>query len=313
MFQLYKNRNFNEIISDTFNFFKVHGKNYFSNYIAINGGILLVLIVLLYFFMKVFFDGLFSNGTPNTESYIENYLAQNFNLFIGYGILAFVLILILTFVSNLYPIAYLKLVEKNEETNLKNILNYIKSKIGKSLIFFFLSLVVLFPLAMILMALCIALCFIIIGFPLLFIVIPAIFISIYFSYYNYITTNDGYFDSIAKGYKLFMKKPWPLIGSTFVVYMIVNTLVTFVSFIPYFAGIFSLFLNIETQNRENIQDGITFAVIMFGLTFVLSITLNYLLQNIISVNQGIMYYTMINETENKSAISEIDQIGIYEE
>lgn len=313
MFQLYKNRNFNEIISDTFNFFKVHGKNYFSNYIAINGGILLVLIVLLYFFMKVFFDGLFSNGTPNTESYIENYLAQNFNLFIGYGILAFVLILILTFVSNLYPIAYLKLVEKNEETNLKNILNYIKSKIGKSLIFFFLSLVVLFPLAMILMALCIALCFIIIGFPLLFIVIPAIFISIYFSYYNYITTNDSYFDSIAKGYKLFMKKPWPLIGSTFVVYMIVNTLVTFVSFIPYFAGIFSLFFNIETQNRENIQDGITFAVIMFGLTFVLSITLNYLLQNIISVNQGIMYYTMINETENKSAISEIDQIGIYEE
>lgn len=313
MFQLYKNRNFNEIISDTFNFFKVHGKNYFANYIAINGGILLVLIVLLYFFIKVFFDGLFSNGTPNTESYIENYLVQNFDLFIGYGILAFVLILILTFVSNLYPIAYLKLIEKNEETNLKNILNYIKSKIGRSLAFFFLSLVILFPLAIILMALCIALCFIIIGIPLLFIVIPAIFISINFSYYNYITTNDSYFDSIAKGYKLFMKKPWPLIGSTFVVYMIVNTLVTFVSFIPYFAGIFSLVFNIETQNRENILEGFSFAMIMFGLTFILSITLNYLLQNIITVNQGIMYYTMINETENKSAISEIDQIGIYEE
>ena len=49
MFQLYKKRDFNELVSDTFDFFKIHGKNYFKNYFIINGGFLLILVVLLYF------------------------------------------------------------------------------------------------------------------------------------------------------------------------------------------------------------------------------------------------------------------------
>ena len=225
MFQLYKKRNLSELIGDTFNFFKAHGKNYFANYIVINGGLLLVLIVLLYFFMKIFYDGLFSNGNINTGTGFENYFLENMELFIGYGIVAFILILMLTFINSLYPIAYLKLIEKNEETNAINIWKYIKSKIGKSLVFLLLSLVTLFPIAILLGIVCFALVFILIGIPLLFIVIPAVFTCISFAYYNYITTNDGYFDSVSKGYKLFIKKPWPLIGSTVILYFIVNTLV----------------------------------------------------------------------------------------
>lgn len=313
MFQLYKRRNFNELIGDTFNFFKAHGKNYFANYIAINGGLLLVLIVLFYFAFKIFYEGAFVNGARTSGNAFENYLLENINLFIVYGIGAFILILILTFINSLYPIAYLKLVEKNEETNTTNIWKYIKSKIGKSFIFFLLSLVTLIPVAVILGFLCFALVFILIGIPLLLIVIPAVFICISFAYYNYITTNDGYFDSVSKGYKLFIKKPWPLIGSTIIIYFIVNTVVSFISFIPYFIGIFGLVFNIETQNNENIQENISFIMIMVGLTFVLSISLNYLLQNIVSVNQGIMFYSMIDETENTSKISEIDLIGSNEE
>jgi hypothetical protein len=313
MFQLYKKRNFNDLIGDTFNFFKVHGKNYFANYIAINGGVLLVLIVLLYFFIKIFYDGLFTNGLPNSGNGFESYFLQNIELFIGYGIGAFILILILTLINSLYPIAYLKLVERNEETNTTNIWKYIKSKIGKSLVFFLLSLVILFPIAIIIGFLCFALVFILIGIPLILIVIPALFTCISFTYYNYITTNEGYFDSLSKGYKLFTKKPWPLIGSTMIIYFIVNTVVSFISFIPYFIGIFGVMFNIETEGIENQQETISFMIIMFGITFILSISLNYLLQNIISINQGIMYYSMIDETEKTSNISEIDLIGSNEE
>lgn len=313
MFQLYKKRNLSELIGDTFNFFKAHGKNYFANYIVINGGLLLVLIVLLYFFMKIFYDGLFSNGNINTGTGFENYFLQNIELFVGYGIVAFFLILILTFINSLYPIAYLKLIEKNEDTNAINIWKYIKTKIGKSLVFFLLSLVTLFPLAVFLAFICFALVFILIGIPLLLIVIPAIFTCISFAYYNYITTNDGYFDSISKGYRLFIKKPWPLIGSTVILYFIVNTLVSFISFIPYFIGIFGVMFNVETQNSGNQQETISFMMIMIGITFMLSISLNYLLQNIVTVNQGIMYYSMIDETEKTSNLSEIDLIGSNEE
>ena len=154
MFQLYKKRNLSELIGDTFNFFKAHGKNYFANYIVINGGLLLVLIVLLYFFMKIFYDGLFSNGNLNTGTGFENYFLENMELFIGYGIVAFILILMLTFINSLYPIAYLKLIEKKEETNAINIWKYIKSKIGKSFVFFLLSMVTILPIAVILGFLC---------------------------------------------------------------------------------------------------------------------------------------------------------------
>jgi hypothetical protein len=313
MFQLYKKRNFNELIGDTFNFFKAQGKNYFANYIAINGGILLVLIVLLYFFMKIFYDGLFSNGVVNSGNGFENYFLQNIELFIGYGIGTFILILILSLINSLYPIAYLKLIERKKETNAVNIWKFIKSKIGKSLIFFLLSMVTILPIAVVLCFLCFALVFILIGIPLILIVIPAIFTCFSFAYYNYITTNDGYFDSVSKGYKLFITKPWPLIGSTVIIYFIVSTVVSFISFIPYFIGIFGVMFNIETQSTENQQETISFMMIMVGITFILSISLNYLLQNIISVNQGIMYYSMIDETEKTSNLSEIDLIGSNEE
>lgn len=313
MFQLYKRRNFNELIGDTFNFFKAHGKNYFANYITINGGILLVLIVLLYFFFKIFYDGLFTNGIPNSGTGFESYLLENLTLFIGYGIGAFILILILTLINSLFPIAYLKLIEKNEETNAINIWKYIKSKLGRSIVFTLLSLVTLFPIAIIIGFLCFALVFILIGIPLIIIVIPAIFTCFSFAYYNYISSNEGFFHSVSKGYRLFIKKPWPLIGSTVIIYFIVNTVVSCIAFIPYFVGIFGVMFNIDTQDVAKQQEAISFMMIMVGITFILSISLNYLLQNIVSVNQGIMYYSMIDETEKTSNLSEIDLIGSNEE
>lgn len=39
MMQFYKKRDFGALISDTFTFFKENGKNYFKNYILLNGQI----------------------------------------------------------------------------------------------------------------------------------------------------------------------------------------------------------------------------------------------------------------------------------
>ena len=37
MFEFYKRRDFGGLISDSFAFFKIYGKNYFKNYFLING------------------------------------------------------------------------------------------------------------------------------------------------------------------------------------------------------------------------------------------------------------------------------------
>ena len=57
MFQLYKKRDFSELVGDTFGFFKLEGKNYFKNYFIINGSLLLLLVVIIYFFTKEEFFG----------------------------------------------------------------------------------------------------------------------------------------------------------------------------------------------------------------------------------------------------------------
>ena len=60
MFQVFKKRDFSQLVGDTFSFFKLEGKNYFKNYFIINGGLLLILVVALYFLIKFFFEGTFA-------------------------------------------------------------------------------------------------------------------------------------------------------------------------------------------------------------------------------------------------------------
>ena len=59
MMQFYKKRDFGALISDTFNFVKLYGKNYFKNYFVINGLLLILMMVLVFFGFKNFFSLIF--------------------------------------------------------------------------------------------------------------------------------------------------------------------------------------------------------------------------------------------------------------
>ena len=76
MFQLFKERNFSDYINDTFLFFKVQGKHFFKSYFTINGPFLLIAVVLIYFFTKIYMDFVFSmisGGAVVEENYFGNY------------------------------------------------------------------------------------------------------------------------------------------------------------------------------------------------------------------------------------------------
>jgi len=205
MFQLYKKRGFNELVGDTFEFFKIHGKNYFKNYFIINGGFLLILVVLLYFFTKIFFESIFAsiNNGQNGEDLILNNLTSNFPLLIGGGIVMFVLILLISIINYTYPIGYLSLIESRKEITTKNLIGFIKSKIGKTILFFLASLVTFLPLFFIVLGLLFALMFILIGFPLMLIVFPAMVSWVSLSFYDYISTENGYLTSLSRCSLLF--------------------------------------------------------------------------------------------------------------
>lgn len=315
MFQLFKKRNFSELIGDTFTFFKMHGKHYFRNYFIINGGFLLVLLVLVYFIMSVFFEGLFSNLNGglvgNANNNFDYYLSNNLELAITLGILTVVTAIFLSILSYTYPVAYMKLLEKKTNFPTSEIIAVIKSKIGKIVIFFIASLFVLVPLMLVVMALSFALVFILIGIPLLFIIIPALMCWFSLSFYDYISTNKGYFEALGNGFSLLKQKFWPSVGSTAIMYLIMQIVVGFVSMIPYLIGVFSMFTSFENQTYQPEQ--LSFLMIMMGVTMVLSLLLNFIFQNFILVNQGIIYYSIREENENNTPKNEIDLIGTYSE
>lgn len=311
MFQLFKKRNFGDLIGDTFTFFKTFGKHYYRNYFIINGGFLLLLLVLVFFLVKIFYEGAISNLGKTDQPEFANYITSNIPIFIGLGLLAAIAALFLSILSYAYPVAYLKLLENKTDFTTEEIINVIKSKIGKIVVFFIASLFIMLPLMAIIMLLCIGLVFIIIGIPLLFIVIPAMISWISLCFYGYISTDKGYFEALGDAFKLIKQKFWPCVGSTAVMYMITQIIVGFFTMVPYMIGIFSFLSGIDTpQGAGKLgAENFSFFMIMMGITMVLSMVMNFIFQNFILINQGIIYYSLREENENNTPKSEIDLIG----
>ena len=313
MFQLYKKRDFSTLVSDTFSFFKIYSKDYFKNYLIINGGFLLVLLALIYFFMKIFYEGMLSginNQTYGNNPLFDN-LYTNLSYFITGGAIVFILICIISIINYTYPIAYLKLIENNTEISTKNLIDFIKSKIGKSILFFLASLISFVPIFFIVSLILIALSLIIIGIPLMLIVFPALISWISLSYYDYISSNTSFFTSVRNGYYLLKENLWANIASTVIMFVIVNVVIGIIYMVPYLIGIASLFANPESfqEGGTNVLDNLSFMMILMTIIMIVTIISNYLLQNLIFINQGIIYYSSKEEKENHTTKSNIDLIG----
>ncbi|WP_338377067.1 hypothetical protein [uncultured Flavobacterium sp.] len=313
MFQLYKKRGFNELVGDTFDFFKIHGKNYFKNYFIINGGFLLILVVLLYFFTKIFFESIFAsiNNGQNGENLMLNNLTSNLPILIIGGISMFFLIVLISIINYTYPIGYLSLIESKKELNIKNLIGFIKSKIGKTILFFLASLIIFLPIFVIVLGLLFGLMFILIGFPLMLLVLPAMVSWVSLSFYDYISSDNGYLTSLINGFKLLKEKIWPIIGSTVIMFVIVQIVVGVVYFVPYIIGMASVFINPEALqgNQQQTIETLSFMTIMMTIAMIVSILFNYTLQNLIFINQGIIYYSSKEELENNVIKNDIDLIG----
>ena len=312
MFQLYSKRSFGSLVGDTLSFFKEFGKNYFKNYFIINGGFLLALVAIMYFLIKIFLEGAFSNfGSTDQGDNFINHIYSNLGLFIGLGITTVLLVILISMINYLFPVAYLKLIETNKDTSTENLINEIKSKIGKVIVFFLASIFIFIPIMLILCVIMFALIVVIIGIPLLFIVIPAVMCWISLSFYDYVSTDNGYFDSLGNGYRMLKKKFWPIIGSTAIMQIIVQVVIGVVSMIPYTIGVATVFTNPEAmQNKVNgVPEGLSLIMVLISVLMIVSILLNYTLQNLILINQGIIYYSIKEESENVSIKNDIDLIG----
>ena len=312
MFQLYKKRDFSQLVGDTFTFFKMEGKKYFRNYFIINGGLILILIVALYLLMSFFFEGTFAAAQNGNSTFLEDSLYSNMGIFLTVGALLSLLVIIVSIVNYTFPVSYLSLLANNKEINTSSLFENLKQKIGRSLLFFLFSLFILIPIMFIIMGITFLLVMIIIGIPLLLIIMPAVMSWISLSYYHYISTNSGYTEALGKGYEMLRRNFWTIIGSTIVMYLIVQVVVSIVTFIPYFFGMASFFVNPDGMQEEP-ESMVSFITILASAVMIISLVFNYMMQNLILVNQGLIYYSATEVEENISINKEIDSIGQNEE
>ena len=116
--QFYKKRDFGALISDTFNFVKLYGKNYFKNYFVINGLLLILMAVLVFFGFKNFFSLIFEGIGGGNSASIGRYFLENIVQIIFTSLFIFLVFILISVVNYSYPVLYLK---RLTETGNKNI------------------------------------------------------------------------------------------------------------------------------------------------------------------------------------------------
>lgn len=309
MFQLFKKRNFSDYISDTFTFFKVTGKHFFKNYFIINGTLLILLMVLTYFVFKVYFEMMFANIGVAAPNFLEDYFNNNIGLIIGVFLLFFLLIMFISLINYAFPVIYMNLYEKKKGNNFetKEIVGELKSKFGKIVIFFLVIFLLSITAGLIVMGLVFALMFILIGFVLALILVPALLAFVQLSFYEYMNSEIGVFDALGKGFEKLKQNFWPIVGSTVVMYFIIQIVITIFSMVPYIIGIASMFTSLENGNSQ--EESLSFLSIMMVLFMCLAMLFSYILNNLLVVNNGIIYYSLREQNENKNTLSDIDLIG----
>ncbi len=297
-FQLYKKRDFSAYITDTFQFIKLFGKNYFLNYIVINGALLLVVAVIYYFFYKDWIGNINNVNALETWFYDENIM-----LFFLYFIIGFLVLITYYVFSTAFPMVYLHFIDssENDKYTASALFSGMKSKIGRILQFGLISIFIFFPIITIFSALSIALSFILIGIPLLVLGVPALMVWSMQSLFIYANENTGYFEALGKAWKTLFSSFWNIVGSTIIIMLGVGILSGSFSMISAFISVGSIITSGGTG--QMVYSPLSIAINLIGML------VSYLLYNLIYVQQGLVYYSSLENTNHVQAFSEIDNIG----
>ncbi|TDP60991.1 hypothetical protein [Flavobacterium dankookense] len=309
MFQLFKNRDFGDYISDTFGFFRQTGKHFMKVYFTINGIPLMIMMVLSYFLFQVYFDFLKTSMSGQDFSGLENSMTENFPFIILLALFLFLFLIFMSMLNYTIPIIYLDLYDKKKGNNFSvgDVISVLKSNFGRMLVFFIASIFVITPIVLIVFGLLFLMIFIIIGIPLLFFAIPTVFSWVTLSYYEYFNYKKGYFEALADGFSKMKSQYFPIVGSLMVIYIIIQVTLTVFSMVPYFIGIASMFTSL--QENPGSTDGLATFGIMMSIVIVISILMSYILNNLMLINQGLVHYSRRENDENINAQDSIDLIG----
>lgn len=317
MMQFYKKRDFGTFISDSFNFFKLYGKNYFKNYILLNGLLLILMVTVFIFGYKEMFSQLFGSNMNGNSYYFQQYFEDNAGMLVAVGLLTFLLFLLLMIVNYLYPVFYLRRLSRGEEKiKTDDILSDFKSNAGRIGILCLGMVFIVTPLSFIIAGISYALILIIIGLFIMLLVYPTLFNVVTFLMYDYFNSERGFFESLSYAIRSQFsyangreKSPyWKYWGATTIVFLIMYTVTTIFTFIPMILFYSSILTSAPDGNFEQNPFQGTMGILFFVI-YGISMLLSFFLSNILYINSGLMYYDSRADLHQKVELAEIETIG----
>ncbi|SFN51009.1 Protein of unknown function [Chryseobacterium oleae] len=320
MMQFYKKREFGAFISDSFNFFKLYGKNYFKNYILINGLLLILTIAVVIFGFREIIGQLVGGNLNGESYYFEKYFSDNAGMLTIVGILIFVLFVLLGIVNYLYPVFYMKrIAEGAQKVKTDEILSDFKTNAGRIFKMCLGMLLIVLPVTMIVLGFSYLLLLIVIGFFLILLVYPTAFNVSAFLMYDYFNTKRGFFESLSYSIRSQFSYPngnekspyWKYWGASIIMFIIMYMITSVFTFVPIIFMYGSILTSAPDGNFEANPFTGAMGIILF-LFYGVSILASLILSNLMYINAGLMYYDSRTDLHTKIELEEIETIGINE-
>ena len=317
MMQFYKKRDFGALISDTFNFVKLYGKNYFKNYFVINGLLLILMVVLVFFGFKNIFSLIFEGIGGGNSASIGRYFLENIVQIIFTFLFIFLVFILISVVNYSYPVLYLKrLIETgNKNIAVDEIMSDVKKNIGKISKLFLGFVFIVFPLYLAVYGLSYTMTYRIQGlyFLLVIFLTPVVTNVVNFLIYDYFNREKGFFSSLSYAirsqfsYQEYNQKSpfWKYWGTTVILYILQQVVAYTFAFILVFIIILSLGLSLNMSSAETFYITLGLTVMAYPLIIIISL----IMSNFISLCSGFMYYDSRTDLHREMDLTEIDSIG----
>ena len=319
MMQFYKKRDFGALISDTFNFVKLYGKNYFKNYFVINGLLIILMAVLVFFGFKNIFSLIFEGIGGGNSASIGRYFLENIVQIIFTSLFIFLVFILISVVNYSYPVLYLKrLIETgNKNIAVDEIMSDVKKNIGKIFKLFLGFVFIVFPLYLVVYGLgySYTMTYRIQGlyFLLVIFLTPVMTNVVNFLIYDYFNREKGFFSSLSYAirsqfsYQQYNQKSpfWKYWGTTVILYILQQVVAYALAFILVFIIILSLGLSLNMSSAETFYITLLLTVMAYPLIIIISL----IMSNFISLCSGFMYYDSRTDLHREMDLTEIDSIG----
>ena len=299
------NRDFGDIITTYFDFFKQNIKKFTNVFLSYNGIFLIGLLIASYLLVSGFIGLIAYENTPNRfSSGIE--LEEKYTIFMVAGGILFFLIFIMVLVLN-YALAssYMIKYEDNKTNNFskKEVWEYTKSQFGNILVFILLLIPIYF--AFIVVSLIFA--FIpIVGFFVQYILQFFIAAWIGVSFYDMLQNKKGVTEGLGEGWNLVTKNFWKSVGVNFILGLLIAILMMIALIIPgVIIGVYTFHV---VENNVDYSTSVVSTVI-YTLGTCLFLIIAIYGQCLSQFVNGILYYALHEKTYNINARSKIEQIG----